>query len=88
VDAAAGAAGELAGRGRGAFDDGGDLVERHGEHVVQHEREPFGGCERAEHDEQGGTDGVDHHGPVCRVGGVGGGRRGPGVQGFLAPCPA
>ena len=28
---------------RGALDDGGDLLERHGEHVVQHEREPLGG---------------------------------------------
>ena len=39
---AAGAAGELPRGGRRAPDDGRDLVERHGEHVVQHEREPLG----------------------------------------------
>src|SRR6266545_3825113 len=38
----AGPAGELARRGRGAPYDGRDLVEGHGEHVVQHERQPLG----------------------------------------------
>ena len=46
------AARELPRRGRGAPDDGRDLVERHAEHVVQHEREPLGGRQRLEHDEQ------------------------------------
>ena len=36
-------AGELARRGRRAADDRRDLVERHREHVVQHERQPLGG---------------------------------------------
>src|SRR5262249_41600676 len=39
---AAGAAGEEPGRVRGSVRDGGDLVEGHAEHVVQHEREPLG----------------------------------------------
>ena len=39
-----GAAGQLPGRGRGAADDGRDLVERHGEQVVQHEGQPLGGA--------------------------------------------
>src|SRR5438034_8203547 len=48
----AGAAGELARRGRRAADDRGDLVERHVEHVVQDEREPLGRAERVEDDQQ------------------------------------
>jgi hypothetical protein len=36
-------AGELLRGDRCAFDDRGDLVKRHGKHVVQHERDPFGG---------------------------------------------
>jgi hypothetical protein len=51
LHAAAGAAGELAGRGRGAPHDRGDLVEGNGEHIVQHEREPLGGVQRVQHDE-------------------------------------
>ena len=55
---AAGAAGELP-RGVGrAPHDGGDLVEGHGEHVVQHEREPLGGSQGLEHHEQRETDRV------------------------------
>jgi hypothetical protein len=45
---AAGSAGQLPCRGRGAAHEGSDLIERHGEHVVQHEREPFGGIEGVE----------------------------------------
>ena len=55
---AACAAGELPCRGRGAPHDGRDLVEGHGEHVVQHEREPLGGSQRFEHHEQRETDRV------------------------------
>ena len=47
-----GPAGELAGGGRGALDHRRDLVERHGEHVVQHERQPLGRGERVQHDQQ------------------------------------
>ena len=52
LDAAPRAAGELPRRLRRAIDEAGDLVERHGEHVVQHERQPLGRCERLEHHEQ------------------------------------
>src|SRR5690606_8621919 len=54
ADAAAGAAGELAGGGGGALHDGGDVVEGHGEHVVQDEREAFGGGEGVQDHQQGG----------------------------------
>jgi len=40
------------GRLRRAVDHRRDLLEGHGEHVVQHEREPFGWAERVEHDLQ------------------------------------
>jgi len=52
------AARELPCRGRGAPHDGSDLVEGHGEHVVQDEGEPLGGSQRFEHHEQRGTDRV------------------------------
>jgi len=58
LDPAAGAAGELPGRRRGPPDDGCDVVEGYGEHVVQHEREPLGGSERVQHHEQREPDGV------------------------------
>ena len=48
----AAAAGQLAGGGGGAPDDRGDLLERHREHVVQHERQPLGRRQRLEYDEQ------------------------------------
>ena len=58
ADAATGATRQLAGgRGRLAHDIG-DLVERDGKHVVQDEREAFGGCQGLEHDEQGDPDGI------------------------------
>ena len=85
------AAGELA-RGRGrAVDDRGDLVERHAEHVVQHEGEALGGGQRVEDDEQGEPDRVGQLGLVGRVGVLAGGedRLGqPGAHELLAPCPA
>jgi len=52
------AARELPCRGRGAPHDGSDLVERHGEHVVQHDREPLDGSQRFEYHEQRETDRV------------------------------
>ena len=55
---AAGAAGKLP-RGVGrAPDDGSDLVEGHGEHVVQHEGEPLGGSQGLQNDQQRQTDRV------------------------------
>ena len=56
--APAGAARQLAGRLGGAVDDRRDLVEGHGEDVVEHEREPLGGAQRFEHHEQRETDRV------------------------------
>ena len=58
--AAAGAARQLARRLGGAVDDRRDLVEGHGEDVVEHEREPLGGAQRLEHHEQRETDGVGY----------------------------
>jgi hypothetical protein len=49
---AAGAARELPRRGWGALDDRRDLIEWHGEDVVEDEGEPLGGSERVEDDEQ------------------------------------
>ena len=49
-----------------------DLVERHGEHVVQHERQPLGGRQRVEHHQQREADRVGQHRFVL---GVGVGRR-------------
>jgi hypothetical protein len=52
LDAPTRSARELArGRGRSA-DDRRDLVERDREHIVKHEREPLGGVELVEHDQQ------------------------------------
>jgi uncharacterized RmlC-like cupin family protein len=42
----------------GAPHDGGDLLKRHGEHVVQHEREPLGGSQGFEYHEQRESDRV------------------------------
>jgi hypothetical protein len=58
VYAAARPACELARGGRRAVDDRGDLVERHGEHVVQHERQALGRRQRLQHHEQGEADRV------------------------------
>ena len=44
--------------GRGAAHDGCDLFGGHGEHVVQHEREPFGGSQPFEYHEYHETDRV------------------------------
>ena len=45
-------AGELTGRLRGPVHDLGDVVEGNGEHIVQDEREPFGGAEGVQHHKQ------------------------------------
>ena len=85
---AAGAAGELPRRGRGAPHDGSDLLEGHGEHVVQHERDPLAGGQRVQDHEQRGTDRIGQH---CFVLGIGPlpathERLGPvRAQGLLAP---
>src|SRR6266566_4072620 len=55
---AAGAARELPCRGLRAPHDGSDLVEGHGEEVVQHEREALSGRKRVEYHEQRETDRV------------------------------
>jgi len=61
VAAAASPAGQLAGRRGGAVHDRGDLVEGHSEHVVEHEREPFGRGQPVQHHEQGQADRVGQH---------------------------
>ena len=71
ADPAARPAGELARRLGRAVDDRRDLVERHGEHVVQHEREPLGRRQRLEHDEQREPDRVGQQRLVLGVGAVG-----------------
>ena len=62
LDAAPGPARELPRRRRRPADDRGDLVERHGEHVVQHEGDPFGGRQRVEDDEHREPDRVAQQG--------------------------
>ena len=71
LHAAARAAGELTRGGGGAVDHRPDLVERHGEHVVQDEGQPLGGGERLEHDQQREPDRVGEQRLVLRVDGVG-----------------
>ena len=56
----AGAAGQLPRRSGRAADDRGDLLERHGKHVVQHEGQPFGRRQGFQHHQQRGADGIGH----------------------------
>ena len=65
---AAGPAGQLTGGDGGALYNRGDLLERHGEHVVQHEREPFGGGQGVQHHQKRQADRVGQHRLVLRVG--------------------
>jgi hypothetical protein len=58
---------ELPRRRRGTPHNFGDLVEGHGEHIVQHEGEPLGGSQHFEHHEQRETDGVGEQGFVLGV---------------------
>jgi hypothetical protein len=60
-------AGELSRRGCRAAHHGSDLVERHVEHVVQHEGQSLGWGQRVEHDLQREADGVGHEHLVLRV---------------------
>ena len=64
---AAAPARELPRRGRRAAHDEGDLVERHGEHVVQHERQPLGRGERLQHHQQRQPHRVGQHGLLFGV---------------------
>ena len=77
LDAATGTARELPRRRRRPADDRCDLVERHGEDVVQHEGDPFGGRQGVEDDEhrepdriaqQGFLLGIDARPPDSRSG--------------------
>ena len=58
LDAAAGPTCELSCRRRSSADDRCDLVERDGENIVEHERDPFCGCQRVEDDEERQADRV------------------------------
>jgi hypothetical protein len=68
LNAAAGATGELPRRRRRAADDRRDLLERHREHVVQHEHEPLSGRERIEHDQQRQANRVGQQQLLIRIG--------------------
>ena len=81
------AAGELPCRGGRALHQHSDLVERDREHVVQHEREPLGRCQRLEHHEQREPDRVREQRLMLGVDALLGAddRLGhAGLQGFLA----
>ena len=58
LDAAPRPRGELPRRRRRSVDDQRDVLERHREQVVEHERQALGGLQRLEHDEQRGADRV------------------------------
>jgi hypothetical protein len=66
--AAAGPARELPRGIRRPVDDSGDLVERHPEHVVQHEGQALGRRQRVEHDEQRQADRVGEERLVLWIG--------------------
>ena len=76
ADPAPGPAGELPGGIGRAPEHVRHLGERHGEQVVQDEREPLGRGERVEHDKQGQADRVREHRLVLRIA-ERGGRTGP-----------
>jgi hypothetical protein len=59
--AVAGAAGEFLGSSRCASHDGSDLVEGHGEHIVKHDSEPFGGSQRIGYHQQRQGDRFGHY---------------------------
>ena len=64
------AARQLPRRLRGALEDRRDVVEGHGEHVVQHEGQPLGGAQRVEHDEHREPDRVGEQRLLLGVGRV------------------
>jgi hypothetical protein len=63
----AGVAGELLRRDRRSLHDRRDLAKRHGEHVVQHERDPFGRVQGVQHDQQRPADRIGQNRLVFRV---------------------
>ena len=68
---APGAAGELAGGGRRLVEDRGDLLERDGEAVVQHEGHPFRRWQGLQHGHQRHADGIGEQRLVLGLHGVG-----------------
>ena len=62
LDPTARSAGQLPGRGRGAANDLGDLVERDGEDVVEDERQALGRGQRLEDDQQREPDRIGEDG--------------------------
>src|SRR5215472_11242294 len=55
------------GRGRRTLEDLGDVIERHGEHVMEYEREPFGGLQRIKHHHECEADRVGEQCLLLRV---------------------
>jgi hypothetical protein len=65
-----------------------DLIEGHGEHVMQHECDPLGGSQRFEYHEKRETDRVGQYRLVLGIGHFVSARdlvRGDRAQGFIAP---
>ena len=62
MHASPGPASELLRGGFGTMQDSRDVSKRHAEHVVQHKRQPLGGIEHVEHDEQRKPDRVGNQG--------------------------
>ncbi len=87
MHAPAGSARELPCRFGRAFDHRCDLVEGHGEHVVEDERETLRGVECLEHHEKRQAHGVGEHDRVARVDGLAGHDRigHSRLEGLLAP---
>ena len=71
-----------------AFEDLADLVERHREHVVQHEGDPLGRTERVEHDQQRGSDRLGQQRVLGRIVAVVGLGRRRALDRLLGPGPA
>jgi hypothetical protein len=72
-------------------DDRRDVLERYGEHVVQHERQPLGRRQRLQYDEQRKADRIRLHRFELRIGYVDIGERGgvvaDGLLGMATPQP-
>jgi hypothetical protein len=67
LNAAPRAARKLPGRSRGPAHDGGDFIEGHVEHVMQHERDPLGQSQGLKHHKERETDGIGHERLVLRI---------------------
>jgi hypothetical protein len=63
-------AGQFLSRHRRTLDDRGDLVERHREQIVQHERDPLGGTQPVQQNKEGKSDGIGELGLTLRVAGA------------------